>query len=71
MRSMLDGRSNLLISITIEESRSSIPFRLESVDPKAVENMKVLGIDKGIKNIPVTSDNQFYGSKSIFGVPAK
>lgn len=44
---------------------------LESSDPKTVEEMKVLGIDRGIVNIAVCSNNKFYNSKAVKNVRAR
>jgi putative transposase len=38
---------------------------LEHNDPEKVANLEVLGIDRGIVNIAVCSDNRFYNSKRI------
>jgi IS605 OrfB family transposase len=38
---------------------------LEHSDPLKVANLKVLGIDRGIVNIAVCSDNRFFNSKKI------
>jgi putative transposase len=38
---------------------------LEQNDPEKVTNISVLGIDRGIVNIAVCSDNTFYNSKNI------
>ncbi len=38
---------------------------LEYNDPEKIEDQKVLGIDRGIVNIAVCSDNRFFNSKKI------
>lgn len=38
---------------------------LEHNDPEKIANLEVLGIDRGIVNIAVCSDNTFYNSKKI------
>jgi transposase len=38
---------------------------LEHNDPEKVEDLKVLGIDRGIVNLAVCSDNTFFNSKKI------
>jgi IS605 OrfB family transposase len=43
---------------------------IEASDPAIVNDIKVLGIDRGIKNIAVCSDNKFYNSKAVKNVRA-
>lgn len=56
-------------SSTISYDRRNKTFylhvSLEYNDPEKVANLEVLGIDRGIVNIAVCSDNTFYNSKQI------
>lgn len=44
---------------------------LESSDPEQMDEMKVLGIDRGIVNIAVCSNNKFYNSRAVKNVRAR
>jgi putative transposase len=62
-------------SSTISYDRRSDTFylhvSLEHDDPKPITEFKVLGIDRGIVNIAVCSDNTFYNSKKVKNTRAK
>lgn len=42
-----------------------IAFEKDVEDPKPQQNSKILGIDRGIKKIAVTSDNKFYSGDKL------
>jgi IS605 OrfB family transposase len=48
-----------------------VTIRKQSPSPEPSGNERVLGIDRGIVNIAVTSNNRFFNSKSIKNVRAK
>lgn len=62
-------------SSTVSYDRKSKVFylhvALEHSDPEKVEEVKVLGIDRGIVNIAVCSDNRFFNSKQVKNARAK
>jgi IS605 OrfB family transposase len=64
-----DYLSWVIKSSTISYDRRSKVFylhiSLEHRDPEKVTNLRVLGIDRGIVNIAVCSDNRFFNSKKI------
>jgi putative transposase len=61
-------------SSTVSYRRDTKDFYLhvsmEANDPAVVDEVKVLGTDRGIKNIAVCSDNTFYNGKIIKNVRA-
>ena len=44
---------------------------IETTEPKQLPTEKILGIDRGIKNIAVCSNNQFFNSKKLKNVKGK
>jgi putative transposase len=58
-----------VVTSTISKRRSSGDFFLgvvvEKLNPLVSKAGEVLGIDRGLKNIAVTSDNEFYASKRL------
>ena len=62
-------------SSTISYDKRSKTFylhvSLEHPDPELTQDIKVLGIDRGIVNIAVCSDNTFYNSKKVKNTRAK
>jgi putative transposase len=64
-----DYLSWIIKSSTISYDRKGKMFylhvSLEQNDPEKVANLEVLGIDRGIVNIAVCSDNRFFNSKRI------
>jgi putative transposase len=65
----------IIKSSTISYNRRSREFylhvSLEQSNPEEVTNLEVLGIDRGIVNIAVCSDNQFFNSKKVKNRRAK
>ncbi len=61
-------------SSTVSYRRDTKDFYLhvsiETGDPAIVNDVKVLGIDRGINNIAVCSDNTFFNSKAVKNVRA-
>jgi putative transposase len=65
----------IIKSSTISYNRRSREFflhmSLEHPDPEGVTDLKVLGIDRGIVNIAVCSDNSFFNSNKVKNKRAK
>lgn len=52
----LDNKNKLWLNIT---------FTKEIEDPKSLPNGKIIGVDRGLKKLAVTSDNQFFGGGKV------
>jgi len=53
------------------EAFLNVQVKLPDVAPRPVKELKVLGIDRGIVNIAVCSDNTFFNSKRLRAVKGK
>jgi len=57
-------RSSIL-SYNWRKRRFYLHVQIERADPEPIQNLRVLGIDRGIVNVAVCSDNTFFNSKRV------
>ena len=57
--------------VTLRGNQLWLSLIMEATTPQKLQNKTYLGIDRGINNIAVTSDNKFYNSKKLREVKGK